>query len=568
VCAEARGGGGGHDERADEMMVDEDYFTYVLSTKYGTPVSNAKMSSNAADAEVFVYMGEGGARAPDDVVRIRVDHSVTSIPSYAFYDHKKLAEVELCEGVVEIGTDSFASCTHSITKIIIPNSLRRINDRAFYYSLRTPIRLHDGIESIGTNAFAHCIFTNFRVPPLITAIPTGMLSNCRATFSLELPETIIEIEIYAFSNCCCLRNVAFPPNAVINDNIFDDDMNIFTDLQLLFGLEAGIIRALQHRFDGLPIHSLLYYQSYNQGVLQNLIAAINMRTGQRQSLRKKLDPTGSQQDCLGMTPLHILTCSSIHDIELYRVIVDNYPANLITEDGWGALPLLYAFWGAAPAEIIQFLFESYQSLYPDHVFDWTMMVETMGRCDTTKGSIKNLLCVKQMHFPEQTIDWVYLLDNFALPSHYSLGGQPFQERMKFLVMCGMSDRVEALAFTVWRDHITTMIHTANFQCNMDNTVILRWIRARIAHFEAEYPKLKEITTTLELALWKLRMNASQLQKKIKTDELSIRRQCRITCGADVVIWHILPYLINATDEEYDSESDVNDHDDNESSDSE
>ena len=62
--------------------------------------------------------------------------------------------------------------------------------------------------------------------------------------------------------------------------------------------------------------------------------------------------------------------------------------------------------------------------------------------------------------------------------------------------------------------------------------------------------------------------ATQCRKKIKTDEYSIRRQCRITCGADVIIWHILPYLITATDEESDSESDANDVDDNESSDSE
>ena len=54
-----------------------------------------------------------------------------------------------------------------------------------------------------------------------------------------------------------------------------------------------------------------------------------------------------------------------------------YPANLITEDRWGAVPLLYAFWGAAPAEIVQLLIESYQSLYPGHLFNWTMMVETM-----------------------------------------------------------------------------------------------------------------------------------------------------------------------------------------------
>ena len=395
------------------------------------------MPSNAADAGVFVYTRAGGEGVPDNVVRVRVDPSVTSIPDHAFYARKKLAELELCEGLVEIGNSSFARCDHSITTIIIPSSLRRIKDYAFLSSLRCPIYLHNGIESIGTRAFYSCIFTNFRVPLLVTVIPECMLSNCRATFSLELPETIIEIENYAFYYCHCLRNVAFPLNAVIDDNIFgviheeeeEDEMDKPTDLQELFGSIAEIINELQHRFDGLPIHSIVYYQSYHQGVLQHLIAAIDGRSDQHQTLRCKLDPTGNQQDCLGMTPLHILTCSSVHDIEVYRVIVENYPTNLITEDWWGALPLLYAFWGAAPTEIIQFLLDSYQSLYPDHVFNWTMMVETIGRCDTPKESIEKLLLVKQMHFPDQTIDWGFLLDKFAKPSSPFSWPEPFKERM-------------------------------------------------------------------------------------------------------------------------------------------
>ena len=111
-----------------------------------------------------------------------------------------------------------------------------------------------------------------------------------------------------------------------------------------------------------------------------------------------------------MTPLHILACSSVHDLELYLVIVENYPTNLITEDRWVALPLLYAFWWAAPVEIIQFLLASYKSLYPDHALNWTMMVETMGRTDTPKENIENLLHAKQMFFPEQSLDWEYLLN--------------------------------------------------------------------------------------------------------------------------------------------------------------
>jgi hypothetical protein len=472
--------------------------------------------------------------------------------------------VELCEGVVEIGEESFRYCEHSIRIINIPNSLRRIKDYAFMSSLRTPIRLHDDIESIGKYAFLACIFTNFRVPPLITVIPDVMLWNCRAMFSLELSEIVTEIENYALLHCYCLRNVAIPLDAVFGDDSFiheEDAMGISTDLRRLFGSNTSIIWELQHRFDRLPIHRLVYYQSYNQGVLQRLVAAINLRSGQRRTLRSKLDPTGNQQDCLGMTPLHILTCSLVHDLEVYRLIVEKYPTNLVIEDRWGALPLLYAFWGAAPTEIIQFLLESYQSLYPDYVFNWTLMVETIGRTDTPKERIENLLHVKQMHFPEQPIDWDHLLDEFVKPSYYSFSGAPFQERMQFLFMCGMSLRVEALAFKVWRDCIANMFHTAAFEYNMDNTVILRWIRTRIAHFEDELPKLKETTSILELALWKLRMNAkhpqeeaSQCQKKIKTDESSIRRQCRITCGADVVIRHLLPYLVTVAVEESDSNS--------------
>jgi hypothetical protein len=279
-----------------------------------------------------------------------------------------------------------------------------------------------------------------------------------------------------------------------------------------------------------------------------------MRSGQSRSLRSKLDPTGNEQDCLGMTPLHILACSSVHDLEVYRVIVEKYPANLITKDRWGALPLLYAFWGAAPTEIIQFLLESYQSLYPNYIFNWTNMVETMGRTDTPKESIEKLLCVNQMHFPEQPIDWEYLLDKFAhYSSHISFDGAPFQERMQFLFMCGLSSSVEALPFRVWRDNITNMIHTAVFEYDEDNLVILQRIQDKIAYFEDEVLKLKEAMTTLELALWKARMTVNEnihqevmycRQKKVKIDESSVRKRCRVACGADVVIVHVLPFLIS------------------------
>ena len=44
----------------------------------------------AADTEVFIYTGAGEAVIPRDVVRVRVDPSVTLIPAKAFEGRKKL----------------------------------------------------------------------------------------------------------------------------------------------------------------------------------------------------------------------------------------------------------------------------------------------------------------------------------------------------------------------------------------------------------------------------------------------------------------------------------------------
>ena len=47
---------------------------------------------------------------PRDVVRALVHPSVTRIPAEAFMGCSKLEEVELCEGLAEIGNHAFGHC--------------------------------------------------------------------------------------------------------------------------------------------------------------------------------------------------------------------------------------------------------------------------------------------------------------------------------------------------------------------------------------------------------------------------------------------------------------------------
>jgi len=139
---------------------------------------------------------------------------------------------------------------------------------------------------------------------------------------------------------------------------------------------------------------------------------LNNATDIRYSKRRsKLNPSGSRQDCLGMTPLHILACSSIQNVELYRVLVEKYPETLITEDRWGALPLLYALWGQAPDEIVQYLVDSYKSMYHDHVFNWTSMVTTLGIAGAPVEAIRKLLDLQKYSFSSQHLEWEIIIDD-------------------------------------------------------------------------------------------------------------------------------------------------------------
>jgi len=213
----------------------------------------------------------------------------------------------------------------------------------------------------------------FRFPPQVTTISEYVLSDCQALLSVEISESIGRIELEAFEGCASLRNIAIADNVFIASNVFGR----CADLRKVLGYSAtNIAQGLRQRFDNLPIHKMIYYQSYNNMTVEQLNEATTMK---KRVLGSNLNPSGNLQDGLGMTPLHILACSTVQNLELYKVLVTKYPENLITEDRWGAVPLLYILWGDAPDEIVQFLVESYKSIHPNYELDYNCR---RGKCTT------------------------------------------------------------------------------------------------------------------------------------------------------------------------------------------
>ena len=72
---------------------------------------------------------------------------------------------------------------------------------------------------------------------------------------------------------------------------------------------------------------------------------------------------------------------------------------------------------------------------------------------------------------------------------------------------------------------------------------------KMDHYKAEhYRYVKEGITLLELALWKAKLGEKEDSsvegptKKAKVDSESTRKERRVTCGADIVIKNVLPFL--------------------------
>jgi hypothetical protein len=223
------------------------------------------------------------------------------------------------------------------------------------------------------------------------------------------------------------------------------------------------------------------------------------------------------------------------------VIFDNYPTNLITKDRWGALPLLYAFWGDAPIEIVNFLINRYQSLYPDHEFDWSDMVITLGRANAPVAVIQNLIDLQHTLSLGYNIDWDQILVELARAVS-TTEPHASSATFSFLTRCSIAARVNAIGVKHFRDNMSDY-----WMGYMDNDFNREMWRnetlTKLEYYESEYQKLKESTSLLELAIWKMNIDASNIIVNGVAIEGDNRLECRTNCGADFVIENVLPYLL-------------------------
>lgn len=537
------------------------------------------MSLFSTTKRSYVYTGSGDD-VPVHTTHLTVHESVKSIPKDAFRHCRELKEVYLPEGLKSIGENAFKGCSW-MEKINLPASLTSIYQDyrdAFYecdiveissatsiYPSRMPrkrttltsstkaiqpyafrndhslieVVIPESVETIGQSAFRGCAKLRcLRIPPSVTKLERNTFNGCNSLLSLELPEELSNIEKFTLSGQESLRNIALPVNCTVGESNWfaklpsdtKETDSVLKSASEIAKLQADEISAVKHRFDGLPIHKLCYYQP--ECLLQYLNQPIN-------SLKEKRAlTTGMLQDNLGMTPLHILACSTRQNIELYQLLLELYPENLITKDKWGELPLLYAFWSNASKEIVQLLIKSHKELFPTHKIDWRGMVTTLGKnnvsyiCIHDVLDMYNSLCLNN-------VDWEALVIELAQP-----GSKCGKFTMRFIVRSVITKRLSLVGIGNCREGMIKDVDSWQYQ------------QDRVGRYKKLFSKLKtyeyqnEVATLLELALWKFKMDQSATTNQSKTDEGSKKKartgedrlESHASCGADIILPHVVAFL--------------------------
>lgn len=167
--------------------------TVYYNSSYAS--ENNSFLSTVSSVKKVVF---GGSVVPAHILRTRVSYS-------------PIQEIEILDGVTQIGDYAFAACS-KIESIVIPNSVTIIGKEAFSEcgGLKT-VTLPDRMTSIGEYAFYFCRkLERIKLPYGITEISNDLFSVCDNLKSITIPDSITKIDSFAFNCCSKLENITIP----------------------------------------------------------------------------------------------------------------------------------------------------------------------------------------------------------------------------------------------------------------------------------------------------------------------------------------------------------------------
>lgn len=162
------------------------------------------------------------------ITRVAIPNSVREIEDYAFYGCTGLKEIALPDSISRIGVCALYGCSN-LSVITIPEGVTVIEDKAFWgCSGLTSISIPENVTRIGNWAFCQCSgLTSAEIPASVTSIGDGAFSKCLSLSSVTITGSITRIGAMMFSECLNLTSVSIPDSVVsIGDEAFSSCLKL------------------------------------------------------------------------------------------------------------------------------------------------------------------------------------------------------------------------------------------------------------------------------------------------------------------------------------------------------
>lgn len=230
-------------EESEENLEPKENTKTMLD--YGVPLETGDCSKSAEDNVIWTVYDSDDDNLGDTLVIEGIgemkDYSFSASGPWGSYK-ESLETLILCEGIVNIGNNSFMNYFNLSGDLILPRSLKSIGDYAFYdCRFNGELVIPEGVTSIGKSAFYSCDFYGDLVfPNSVTYIGEVAFGMCLGfTGKLEIPNNLATIEARTFMYCYGLEEVSIPDSVTaVGEEAFKSCTGLTGDLIIPDSVES------------------------------------------------------------------------------------------------------------------------------------------------------------------------------------------------------------------------------------------------------------------------------------------------------------------------------------------
>ena len=189
---------------------------------------------------------------------VTVANSVTSIESSAFNGCTSLAKINIPSGVTTIEKWTFARC-YALKSITLPDGLVNIESSAFSScSSLANVVIPNSVTNIGSSAFFSCLgFTSIIIPNSVKDVGSGAFKECRNLKSVVLSNNMTRVNDGLFEGCSSLKSIAIP------NSVTSIGKRAFRNCSLSsVNIGSGVVSLDGNTFEGCSLEAI-YVNSEN-----------------------------------------------------------------------------------------------------------------------------------------------------------------------------------------------------------------------------------------------------------------------------------------------------------------